>query len=129
MLSAIMKYLFLSSNDSLELHPANSTYDFTVSLPQTMYGDWEIALAEVEYASHNEDMYVFCDLCEYSYVKSKTLPLLRVVSKIGEFEHLFFHKVTRNVIQRIRIFITNDELDTPAQDIGPIRLTLVVRNI
>ena len=39
-----MKYLFISSEDSLEFNPTNSTYDFTITLPQTLRGDWEIAL-------------------------------------------------------------------------------------
>lgn len=122
-----MKYLFVSSDDSLEYHPTNSTYDFTITLPQTIHGDWEIALGDITYVSHFEDLYVFCDLCEYSYVKDTSLPLLRLISGIGEFENLYFHTVTRNVIQRIRIFITNKNLETPSQDIGPVRLTLVMK--
>ena len=122
-----MKYLFISSEDSLKYNPTNSTYEFTVTLPQTIHGDWEIALSEIEYASHFEDMYVFCDLCESSYVKDKTLPLLRVVSKMGVFQNLYFYSVTRKVIQRIRVFIRNKDLETPSQSVGPIRLTLVMR--
>ena len=122
-----MKYLFISSEDSLELNPTNSTYDFTITLPQTLRGDWEIALGDITYVSHFEDFYVFCDLCEYSYVKDKTLPILRKVEQMGEFENLYFHTVTRNVIQRIRIFVRNTKLETPSQDIGPIRCTLILK--
>lgn len=122
-----MKYLFVSSEDSLEYNPTNSTYDFTITLPQTIYGEWEIALAEIEYPSHFWDLYVFCDLCDSSYVRDRTLPLLRIVSQMGEFDNLYFHKTTRNVIQRLRITIKNKDLVTPTEDIGPVRLTLAMR--
>ena len=122
-------YLFISSEDSNELNPANTSYDFTVTLPQTINGSFEIALAEMTYTSHNEDLYVFCDLCEHSFVKDSMLPILRAVTGVGGYQNLFYHKVTRNSIQRVRIFITNKKLEHPSQDIGPVHLLLILRSI
>ena len=122
----IMKYLFVCSEDSVDLNPANATYDFTISLPQELNGKFKIALGEITYTSHFEDLYVFCDLCEHSYIKDTSLPILRIVPKMGEFQNLYFHSVTRSNIQRIRIFITNSRLETPSQDVGPIRCTLLL---
>ena len=122
-----MKYLFLSSTDSLDLSPNNSTYDFTVTLPQTIMGEFKIALVEMHYTSHFEDLYVYCDIAEQSYVKDSSLPILRIVSQMGEFGNLYFFPVTRRAIQRIRVYITNKDFETPLQDAGPIRCTLVLQ--
>ena len=93
----IMKYLYVSSDDSLDLNTSNNAYDFTVNLPKSITGDFVIALGEITYTSHEEDLYVFCDLCEDSYIKNTSLPILRSVTHIGEFTNLYFHSTTRKI--------------------------------
>ena len=124
-----MKYLYLSSNDSLDYYPTNNPFDFTVNLPYSLSGQFVVALAEVHYTSHEEELFIFCDLCEDSYIKDNSLPILRTVSNIGEFSNLYFHTVTRKSIQRIRIYITNKNLDKPSYDIGPVRCLLILKEI
>ena len=120
-----MKHLFVSSDESLECK--NNTYDFTITLLQTLNGQYEIALGDITHASHVDNLYVFCELCKCSYMSDRSLPILGVVSQMGEFAHLHFHNVSRQVIQRILISITNTSFETLSQDIGPVRCTLLLK--
>ena len=70
-------YLFLNSNDSKSLHP-----NFTVELPTPLelHGNWKCALAEILYSkSIGQKLYVYCDICEYSYIADGYKPILRIV--------------------------------------------------
>lgn len=124
-----MKFVYASSDDSLDFYPKNNSFDFTVNLPHSISGNLFIALGEIYYTSHGEDLLVFCDLCEDSFIKGTSLPVLRSVSHTGEFTHLYFHSVTRATIQRIRIYITNNNLETPSADIGPVTCLLIFKEI
>ena len=120
-----MKYLFLSSNESLEYHPKNTTYDFTVELPQILDGKFSFALLDIAAEKKiSEALYVFCDSCEYSLAHDRMAPLLRIATQAGEVRIAYFVKASRRVIQRIRIYITNRNFQTPMADIGQIRCTL-----
>ena len=118
------KYLTISSIDSLDIHPSNSNYDFTVELERTIYGQFSIALVEIFCNQIPEELYVFCDIVEPSFVHDKMLPLLRVVRQPNEFIHLHQIRSSRALIQRIRIFVLNRTLSSPQFDSGAITCTL-----
>ena len=124
-----MKHIFISSLDSLEYSPDNTTYDFTVTLPEPIIGRYKVALTEISYPTHFEDLYIFCDIVEQSYLQDKSLPLLRIVTGMGELNHLYYFNVTRQVIQRLRVYILDKNLEKPFEDCGPIRMTLVFETI
>ena len=124
-----MTYVFLSSTDSLEYHPDNTSFDFTVELSHEIKGSHKVALCEIDFEPTGEDLYIFCDVCDDSHVLDRSLPLLRITDSPGEFSNLYFHNITRSFVQRIRIYIRNQNLSTPSTSIGPVRCTLVVEAI
>ena len=73
-------YFFISSRDSLSFYPDNTGYNFTVELPErlNLKGDWEIVLCDFYHAQDvNEILYVFYDLCDYSYIGNSFEPIIR----------------------------------------------------
>lgn len=124
-----MTYLFLSSDDSLTYHPDNNSYDFTVELSRELKGAKRLALCELVFTPINEDLYVFCDVCDDSYALDRSLPLLRIVNASGEVSNLYFQDVTRSHVHRIRIYIRTKRLEIPSADIGTVRCTLVAETV
>ena len=123
-----MRFLNLSSTDSLVFYPDNTAYDFTVELPDYFEGQYQCALMDFSCAaSLSEELYIFSDICEPEYVHDCILPLLRIVRERGEVNTPFFKVASRRVIQRVRIFIRNHRHETPTQEIGPVRVTLALR--
>ena len=117
--------MFLTSLDSSQYHPTNQTYNFTVELPQTLEGAFTCALLEFFSQSlNNEELYVYCDICESSLTRDRMLPLIRIVPEVGEVNIPYFLKITRPIVQRIRIYIRDRDYKIPDYDIGPIRCTL-----
>ena len=124
----IMKYLYLASNDSLRFHPLNSSWDYTVELPQTLLGTWKCALGEIRFSnSLDQDIYVFADICETSLIKDAYLPILRTVKKPGEIITPYFMDMSRTNIQRIRIYLRDSQLHTPEYDIGTVTCTILLQ--
>ena len=121
-----MKYLYASSIDSLQLHPDNSGSDFTIDLPQAIEAN-ECALGGIFYQPHDEELFVLCDICEASTVRDTTLQILRLISKPGEMENLYFIPVTRKYIQRIRFRIVNGDLTEPTEALGTVTCVLLLK--
>ena len=119
-----MKYVFVASTDSLDYHPSNVPHDFTVELPDTIIGKYSCVLLDFYCLNITEELYVFCDICEQSYVKDHKLPLMRIITHTGEVTIPYYTPVTRRNIQRMRIYIRNKDLEAPALDIGPVRCTI-----
>ena len=125
-----MIYLNLSSTDSLNYHPENTTYDFTVELPRAIEGNFECALLEFSCTSVGEDLYVYTDICEPQYVHDSLLPLLRVITEPGEITLAHYKTVSRKVLQRVHIYIRNKQFEIPTHTlIGPVRITLALEPI
>ncbi len=123
-------FLFLSSEDCLDTHPENNAWDFTVDFPKLLHtsGKWECALIEIECDSTtHEDLYVLCDICEYSSVNSRFLPLLRIVNSKGCYHIPYFMGVSRSVVSQLTIYIRNKQLQTPAFRPKSLRCTLQLR--
>jgi len=123
-------YFFLSPEDSRDSFPNNNEWDFTTILPKQTYlpGKWLCALTEIYYSeSITEDLYVFCDLCEDSVVKSTSLPVLKIVCASGLIFSPYFMKVTRSELTQVRIYIRNTHMKAPSVRSEQLRCTLVIK--
>ena len=125
-----MIYLNLASTDSLSSHPENVWHDFIIELPQPLIGTFRCALLEFySELAMSEDIYVFSDICEPQFVHDSTQPLLRIVSDAGEVSIPHFKLVSREVVQRIRIYLRDHNFEIPSQNIGNVRITLELESI
>jgi hypothetical protein len=125
------QYLFLSSSDSKHIHKNNKWYDFTVEFSDMIdfQGHWECALAEIFFdADVAENLFIYCDICDYSYVGSKLLPTLRLINhKALEFVNLFFIKVNNPEVNRIRIYLRDKNNNIPSLEVTEVNCTLVFK--
>ena len=124
-------YLFLDSNDSKSSHPQNSAFDFIVELPRplNLQGEWKCALVEIAYsASVDEDLYVFCDICEYSYIDDGYKPILRIVNGSDIFDKLIYIPITVPTAARIHMYIKDRKGNIPSVDITSLRCTLHIKH-
>ena len=131
-------YIYASREDSQDRHPENKYGDFIVELPETLYleGPWEIGLLEATYNQnvHKEitspmgtDILMFCDLCRESFVRGKRLPILRKLEKSRTFEAPIFKRVKSGATQRIRLYMTDYDLNPISISAWKIKCTLVLR--
>ena len=126
-----MMYLFLNSNDSKSLHPDNSPFNFTVELPTPLelHGDWKCALAEISYPkSIRRELYVHCDICEYSYIADSYKPILRIVKSGDIYNQLFYQPITTSLVSRIKIYIKDETGNEPSVDVESLRCTLKIKH-
>lgn len=124
-----MEVLYVASTDSLDYHPANTSWDFTIELHKTLYGSWKCALADITFSGFNGAVYVFADICKQSYVKDTSLPVLRRVLYNGEMNNLNFVPVTRKSIQRVRITLRDINLNALPATSEPVYCTLLLKPI
>ena len=124
-----MKYYFLNSEDSKNIHPLNRNTDFIVELPDKLEGAKSCALSEIKFQnSTNEDLYVFCDIIEYNYIKNNFLPILRTVTESTAFNNQYFIKIKQQSISRIRVYIRNADGEEPTLT-GPTTCTLIFKHV
>ena len=124
-------YLFLNSNDSKSLHPKNSPFNFTVELPTPLElrGDWKCALTEISYPkSIRQELYVYCDICEYSYIADGYKPILRIVKGSDIYNQLFYRPITNPFVSRIQIYIKYQTGNQPSVDVKSLRCTLKIKH-
>jgi len=111
-------YLFLSSDDSKDLHPGNTFADFTIELPRPLFleGDWVCALRDVKFSDllQVKTLYVCTDLIQESLACDTYSPVLRTIHKQGKkaltFTDSYYVKVKGDRVQRLRIFIRGERL-------------------
>ena len=107
-------YLYLCPSDSV------SPCDFLVDLPAeyNLHGEWTCGLTEIHFNNILEfqnGLYVFCDVCDDTFVKNANLPLLRRIHSNKDSSSYYFHpiyysKISRQNIQRLRIYILDENL-------------------
>ena len=89
-------YFFLSSIDSLNFHPNNKAFNFTVEVPErtVLTGDWKVGICDF-YASTvtNETLYLFADIVDYSYVRNSMQGVLRLLPPTNSNKYQLFNKV------------------------------------
>ena len=128
-------YLFISSSDSLSFHPDNKGSNFTVELPESvnLHGEWEAALCDFYHNPEvNEILYVFCDLCDYSYIGNSLEPIIRKIypnstSTDFQFSSNYYINVKNKNINRIKVYIRDVNFGFPSSVTGDIHLTLHLR--
>ena len=126
-----MMYLFLNSNDTKSLHPNNSQFNFTVELPTPLelHGNWKCALAEISYPkSIGQELYVYCDICEYSYIADGYKPILEIVKDGDIYNQLFYIPITNPFVSRIQIYIKDQTGNQPSVDIKLFMCTLKIKH-
>ena len=124
-------YLFLNSNDSKSLHSNNPPFNFTVELPTPLElrGDWKCALAEIPYPkSIRREIYVYCDICEYSYIADGYKPILRIVNGSDIYDTLFDQPITSLFVSRIQIYIKDKTGNQPSVDVKSLRCTPKIKH-
>lgn len=125
------KYIYLSSQDSLDIHPNNKWYDFTVKLSSIidLHGRWSCALMDIDYENVNHELYVYTDICHYSYVLDGQFPLLRRVYSPVEFINPYFINIIHSQIGSIRIYIRDRKGEIPNISITRLTCTLQFRRL
>ena len=104
--------MFISSKDSLSFHPNNKGNNFTVELSErvNLDGDWEIGLCDFYHNLEvNKILYVFCDLCDYSYIGNSLEPIIRRIypnstSTDFQFSSNYYINVKNKAINRIKVY-------------------------
>ena len=78
--------MVLKSSDGARLFENNTAHDFTVQLDRMIQleGYWVVALTEIgityrDTSKHIENVYVYSNICEESFVGSSEHPLLRKI--------------------------------------------------
>ena len=125
-----MKYLFLNSQDSKSTHPLNNPYDFTIDLPQPLIhdGKWKCALAEIGFSQPiDQDLYVYCDICDFSYVNDSHQPILRIVRGSRLLTEPFFMPIINQHLTRIRVYIKDETGQIPSVALKQSRCTLLIK--
>lgn len=123
-------YLFLSSRDSTDFHSENYAWDFTVDLVQCLNtrGNWQCALTEIEFdKGFSGDLYVYSDICTGSSVREHSLPILRIVKKSAIFRRPYYMEVSRDFIQRVRVYIRDKNGNIPTFVSKELRCSLHLR--
>ena len=117
-------FIYLNSEDSKTIFPENNSFDFTVDLSKILTGRFLIALADFNCENFTEPLFVFCDIVNTSFMFDQYLPVLRRVYKNGEVQNLQYHRASRNSIQRVRVYIRDQQLNTPTTSIGRVTCLL-----
>ena len=111
-------YFFLSSVDSLNFHPNNKAYNFTVEVPErtSLSGEWEVGICDFYVSTvTNETLYLFSDIVDYSYVRNSIQGILRLLPQTNSNKYQLFNKIyylpVKNLtFSRIQIYIKNKNL-------------------
>ncbi len=123
-----MKYLFLNSEDSKDFH-SNKNTEFIIELPDALEGKFTCALTEIKFENTTtEDLYIYCDIIEDSYVNNSFLPLLRIVTESTKFHTLYYLKVKQSRIPRIKVSIKTREGKAPTLT-GNTTCTLALKHV
>ena len=128
-------YLFISSQDAQDLHPENTSTDFTIELPRTyeLTGDWEVALKEIELRIKEDLVYICSDICEESYVHGTLVPILqsarreRKVNVVFQFIDPYYLPVRVSTLNKVRIIIRGRDLKPLPKDKTVVYCTLHLR--
>ena len=106
-------YIYVVWDESKACYPDNKPNNFWLELPSTLIlqGEWCIALMDVKIKTQTKNsIFLLSDVCEESYVKGNKYPVLRRLDeKTSDFMRPRFLKVTRQQIQRIRIWLLTED--------------------
>lgn len=135
------RYLYVSSDDSVQYFPDNLVYKFKVHLhlPLTLRGLWKCGLvefhAEVQTPAkssqkRDQAVYVFSDLCQGSILGGSEQTLLRRLesnTKTGwhyVFENAFYLPIKRKDLVEFEVVIKAEDGSFPSFLKSPLYMTL-----
>lgn len=105
--------MVLKSSDGILLFEKNVPHDFTVQLNRLIHldGYWMVALTEfqIQYTDtlrHLEDIYVYSNICDESFVGASEKPLLRKV-------HISKDSTEQQMKNKQKLLTMNVIFDTP----------------
>ena len=88
----------------------------------------ECALVDITFTDFlTEDIYVCCDICEYSYINNSYKPLLRIVNGTEIFQNLYFFPVINQSVKRMHVYLRNKDGKLPSINVDRLRCTLALR--
>ena len=128
-------FIFLTSEDSLLYHQDNVPSNFIVELEERLQltGDWEVGICDF-FCSENipEKCYIFSDIVDYSYIRNSLEPILRTImpsiSTSGYiFPKIFYFPIKVNSLNRIRVYIKDNQLRLVSGLTAPVSVTLHFR--
>ena len=134
-------FLFLSSDESYDIHKSNTASDFVVELSKlyTLTGKWEIALTEIHIPSQPtsvKKVVVMCDLCEYSSIKNSLHPVLRKMPIFAKkrnnvvFPFPYYFPIIQGEFSRVRVTIRDEDLKKLTFTFGqPVRCVLHIKQV
>lgn len=114
-----------------------SPFDMEVRMMQPFQIDsekYEMALMEVAWMPKkvrklDSDIYIMCDAIESSQAGKMLPSLLRVVDRPMAFPVPWYKGMSRNIVERMRIYVRNKEGEVPplADRLTSLRLVLHIR--
>ena len=128
-------YLFISSQDAQDLHPENTSTDFTIELPRTyeLTGDWEVALKEIELRIKEDLVYICSDICEESYAHGSLVPILQSARRerknkaVFHFTDPYYLPIRTHILTKVGIIIRGRDLQSLPKDKTVVYCTLHLR--
>ena len=117
-------YLFLSSQDSLDMRKNNSSSDFSIQLPKTysIEGQWLCALKQIsitcDFKPKARRLYLCSDIAEESYVRNTLVPIVRNIEIYNKskkyltenFEEGIYLPVNVNHLTSVRVYLRDSDL-------------------
>ena len=120
-------YLFLSSQDSLDVCKNNNTSEFWIQLPKTysLEGQWLCALKQVSFTRFTCDfkpktrrLYLCSDIVEESYVRNTLVPVVRNIEIYNKskkyltenFEYDTYLSVNVTHLTSVRVYLRDSDL-------------------
>ena len=140
-------YLYLSSENSLDVYPYNSPGNFYCKLPQPLQlqGHWEVALLQIQYMNAYyagtktpRNLFVCTDICTESTLGSQKISVLKRVNNTNsaadqpiesEINHVTYVSVQQENVDVLRIYIKDDAGKLVVFSQGPLLVTLHLRRI
>ena len=127
-----MIFQFLSSRDSLDTHPNNIWYDFSIDLPGPLEVDesWECALLDINCVPQIQSPFiVYVDIVKQSFIRDTTASVLRVVHfSDSDFAFPYYLPVNRGEITQLRMSIRDLETgQVPTESVSVLTCTLGYR--
>ena len=108
-------FLYVSWQDSLEIHPSNRPNNFIVDLPKSLLleGKWEVALTDIKVKSPKKStFYLLVDFCKESFLKGSQYPVLRRVDgKEAEYTLPYFVETNKSELRSFRLSIVDQKLN------------------
>ena len=129
-------YLYLSSVDSVDYFPSNTSDNFIVKLPELykLPGHWEVALTEIHLPARAgqtaESFSVYSDICEETVIGGIKEPVLRKLFNTTDeatFSQYYYIPVRSKEIGSIRIFIKSTDGKSVSFRKGTLHCTLHIR--